>query len=135
MRLHRQRGFNLIEVVVTAGIIGILASIAYPSYISHIVKSNRAAAQAVLTDIAQKESQYVLDNRAYKAVSSSSDLTSLGVTVPSKVTDLYTISVTVDSSAPPAYTATATPVTGGRQVSDGTLTVNSAGARTPSDKW
>ena len=130
MHPRRQLGFTLVDLMVALAIVGILAGIAYPSYVSQIVKSNRAAAQAVLMDISQKQSEYLLDNRAY-----TTDIATLNVSIPSKVTDLYTIAITVDSTTPPFFTATATPITGGRQVSDGTLSINSAGAKTPADKW
>ena len=38
------RGFTLIELMVTVGIVAILATIAYTSYSSFIIKSRRAAA-------------------------------------------------------------------------------------------
>lgn len=125
-----QRGFSLIELMVTVAIVGILASIAYPAYTSNVVKSNRAAAQSVLMEIAQKQSQYVVDNRTY-----AGDVATLGVTVPAKVSALYGIAISVPSSTPPSFTVTATPVSGGRQSDDGALSINSAGAKTPSDKW
>jgi type IV pilus assembly protein PilE len=125
-----QRGFSLIELMVTVAVVGILASIAYPAYTSNVIKSNRASAQAVLMEIAQKESQYVVDNRTY-----AGDVSTLGVTVPTKVSDLYAIAISVPSTTPPSFTVTATPVSGGRQASDGTLSINSAGAKTPTDKW
>lgn len=127
---YAARGFTLIELMIAVAVVGILAAIAYPAYTSNIVKSNRASAQAVLMEIAQKQSQYVVDNRAF-----ASDLTTLGVTVPDKVANLYTISVAAPSTTPPSFTVTATPVSGKRQADDGTLTINSAGAKTPSDKW
>ena len=42
---RRASGFTLVEMLIAVTIIGILASIAYPSYQQYIVKGNRAAAQ------------------------------------------------------------------------------------------
>lgn len=130
MRLRRNIGFTLVDLMVALAIVGVLAGIAYPSYVKQIVKSNRAAAQAVLMEIAQKQSEYLLDNRAY-----ASDVDTLHVSVPSKVSGLYTITITASASSPPSFTAKATPIAGGKQESDGELTINSAGAKTPADVW
>ena len=45
MQKSRQIGFTLIELMITVAIVGILAAVAYPSYTTHITKSNRRAAQ------------------------------------------------------------------------------------------
>ncbi len=49
----RTAGFTLVEVVITVAIVGILAAIAYPSYISQIQKVRRADVQTVLMQNAQ----------------------------------------------------------------------------------
>jgi type IV pilus assembly protein PilE len=124
---RRRKGFTLIELMITVAIIGILASIAYPSYTAHVRKSNRAAAQAHLMEIAQRQSQYVMDNRAYGS------LAEISVTTPSSVSDYYTITVTPVAGPPPSYTATATAK--GSQLADGNLTIDHTGAKTPPGKW
>lgn len=50
--MHRQKGITLIELMMALAIVGILASIAYPSYQQHLVKSRRADAQAALLELA-----------------------------------------------------------------------------------
>jgi len=126
----RQRGFTLVELVVTVAIIGLLASIAFPNYMEYVKKGRRAAAQSHLMDVAQRQQQYLLDTRSYAA-----DLSTLNVTTPSDVSSYYTISITVGDSGPPSFTATATPVAGSAQASDPTLTLTNTGAKTPADKW
>lgn len=66
-------GFTLVEVVVTIGLIGILAVISYPAVSSYIKNYNfRAAARDVLTAAMQTRSNAVRDN-TYWAVSINPD--------------------------------------------------------------
>ncbi|WP_046006674.1 type IV pilin protein [Pseudoalteromonas rubra] len=67
-----EQGFTLIEMMITIAILGILASIAYPSYSEYVRRAARAEAAATLLDAANKQEQYFVDNRQY--ASSLADL-------------------------------------------------------------
>ncbi|WP_125560241.1 type IV pilin protein [Pseudoalteromonas rubra] len=67
-------GFTLIEMMITIAILGILASIAYPSYSEYVRRAARAEAAATLLDAANKQEQYFVDNREY-----ASSLAALGL--------------------------------------------------------
>jgi type IV pilus assembly protein PilE len=127
--IQRARGFTLIELLVTVAIIGILAAIAFPAYGKYVVRSNRAAAQSYLMDLAQAEAQFMADSRSY------AELADLHVAAPRAVTEKYTVAITLVEGPPPGFTITATPIAGTNQASDGALTINNAGARTPETKW
>ncbi len=128
--MRRTGGFTLIELMITVAVVAILAAIAYPSYLSYLVRSNRAAAQSALMDIAQREQQYLLDARAY-----APDLATLNVALASGVSAHYTVAIALTAGPPPGFVATATPIPGTRQAADGALSIDQAGVKTPLDKW
>jgi len=127
MKTHN--GFSLIELMVAVVIVGILAAVAFPSYQSHLVKGNRAAAQAFMLDVENRQKQYLLDARSYAA-----DLATLGMAMPADVSGFYAVTIAA-SATPPAFEIKATPVAGTRQEADGELILHSDGTKTPADKW
>lgn len=131
------RGFTLIELMVATAIIAILATIAYPLYLHQLVEARRSAAEATLMDIAQREQQYVLDQRAYAyGASTSAVSTNLNATIPSNVQQFYQISVAQGATTtPPSFVATAAPIAGSAQGSDVTLTIDQTGSKQPTGTW
>jgi len=135
MRRIKQTGFTLMELMITVAIVAILARIAYPAYMSHIIKGNRASAKAQMLDLANREQQFLLANRAYAPYSGTSSVVASGFALPNEVSSYYTPSITIATTTVPAFTITFAPISGTVQASDGTLTLNSDGAKAPADKW
>ena len=125
----RRGGFTLIELMITVAVIGILAAVAYPSYQSYLVKSNRRAAQAFMMDVSNKQKQFLIDSRSYAAT-----VAALGMSAPPEVDNHYVVTIGTAAS-PPAFTVTATPKASSPQANDGTLTLSDTGAKGPAGKW
>ncbi len=125
----RTRGFTLIELMVAVAIIAILAAIAYPSYMDYLRKGRRASAQTFISEIANREQQYLLDARNYAVSGDATAVATLGLAVPPDVTPYYTIRIDpAVPTLPPSFSIVATPIS--TQVPDGALTLDNQGSKT-----
>ena len=133
----RHRGFTLMELMIVAAIVAILAAIAVPSYSLYLKQSRRSDTESTLLDIAQREQQYLLDQRASAATTAA-----LGVTPPADVAQFYNIQICQTATpcnppggAPPTFVVIATPIAGTAQAGDYTLTLDNTGVRSPAAAW
>lgn len=109
----RQKGFTLIELMVTVAIVGIIAAVAYPSFLKSSQKGRRTDAKGSLTQYSQALERCYTEYGFYKS-SSCSVLTTLQgagyntahsyyvVTAPSVTSTTYTLAATAVSPGPQA---------------------------------
>lgn len=128
--LSLQRGFSLIELMITIAIIAILASVTYPSYQQYVIRSNRSEMQQFLLDIANREEEFLLNNRLY-----TTNLSDLSLSLPARLQSLYSAPTITKTDSPPSYSISAAPKNGSIQASDPALGLTSQGVKTPADKW
>ena len=121
------KGYSLIELMVVVAIIGVLAAIAYPSYIDYIYRSRRIDAQSIILNIQLLQEKYRVNHPTYGA------LANLG-SIPSS--DYYTFAVSGTSAT--AYTITANAKSGTSQANDTgctTMAIDQASTKSPAECW
>jgi len=127
--MRQARGFTLVELMIVVVVVAILAAIAYPSYTQYVTKGKRSAAQAAMMDLANRQQQYLLANRRF---GTKDEMEGGGFVLPTEVAATHTYTVDVGTGSLPTFTLTFTPKA---PFTDVTLTLDSEGRRTPSDKW
>lgn len=129
-----QRGFTLIEMMIVVALIGILASIAYPSYQNYVIKTKRADMMSEMHNIASQIESRKLAQGGYKAI--SRDIKAeFAVGYPRQGTALYDLAINPIPLTPPdneltsKWIITATPITGTQMANDGSMTLNYLGIK------
>jgi type IV pilus assembly protein PilE len=125
--MKRQAGVTLIELITVVTIVAILASIAVPSYLSYVVRTQRSAAKACLSEYAQLMERFYTSNLTYIGAAPSP-----GCRTDGGLDQRYTFDVGTPTQK--TYTATATP-TGVQATKDakcGALSITQDGTRSVS---
>lgn len=128
----KQLAFTLVELMIVVVIIGVLTSIAVPSYRQYVIKSARSAAKADILNLAQTEERYYTNNNAYLALAAPPAITDWKNYSGSSMADRkYDITVAVVAN-PASYTITATPANNFSDPECGVLSLDSTGVKTNS---
>lgn len=134
-------GFTLVEVVISAAIIMILAAIAWPSYAGYVVRSKRVEAMGALTEIMQQQERLYSRRNRYAAYSRDDNPDGLrwhsaaapersSHEISARACDGQSLTACVELVAVPGTPAVDTSY---RDPACGTLTLNSQGVRLPQD--
>lgn len=133
------KGFTMVELMIVVVIIAIISTVAYPSYVGHIKRSNRVTAQGDLYAYRNAMQRFFADNNTYMgaavagANSGTPDPNVFPPTSPVSSSDIsYNLTYVASAGPPMSFILTATPA--GVQSSDkcGTLTLNDTNVKTVS---
>jgi type IV pilus assembly protein PilE len=134
---NKMRGMTLIELVVVMAIVGVLASIAIPSYRQYLLRSHRAEAKSALLNLAAAQEKFYLQANTYAGAALLDDAPPAGLGLPATtVNGHFTVAITAADDE--SFSATATAAGGQAQDSHcATFTINQAGTRsaTSADCW
>jgi len=126
----KTKGFTLIELMIVVAIIGILATIAYPSYQEQVKSSRRADAKGALAGLASAMERHSTANNTYLGAGTTGGNTGAPTIFPDEApldgsTKFYDL--TIQAASATTYTLRATPKNG--QVGDGYLELLSTGQK------
>ena len=125
--MRAQKGFTLIELMISVVIIGIIASIAYPSYQEYILQTWRTASGSCLLEMAQRMERRYTTTFSY-VLANQNEVLGIPCATDNDIDSRYTFSFNGNPTAT-SFALRAAPK--GAQSSDGcgTITVNQAGAK------
>lgn len=135
----KHSGFTLIELMITVAIIGILTSIALPSYQAHVTKTQRTDAQGALSSFSVAMERYFAANNTYVGAATGGTTAATAAPAAPKTTvfanqspldqstKLYNLTIQAETAT--TYTLRAAPITGTGQAADGIIQLSSIGLR------
>ena len=121
------RGITLMELMIVLVIVGIMATLAYPSYREFAARAKRNEAKSALLQIATMQERFYLQNNTY-----TTDMTSLGFPVAGNfTTDSGTYRVNVTAADANNFAANALYLNADNEAGKcGTFQIDGRGAKT-----
>lgn len=125
---RRSSGFTLVEVMIVVVVVGILAAIAYPSYLEHVRQTRRAEVTALMLENAQLLERHYTRYGAYD----TGTISGLATQAPASGDAVYALALVTGTDS---YTITATAESGGVMAGDicASYSLDEVGRRTPSE--
>ncbi len=102
-KVIQNKGFTLIEILIVIAILGIIAAIAYPSYLDSVVKARRSDARTALLDLSQRIERFYSENNTYTGAAAA-----VGGTPQMSDENWYQVTINVTGGGT-GYTLTAAP--------------------------
>lgn len=132
-----QLGVTLMELVIVAVIIGLIAAFGIPTYKQYILKSNRAEAKTALLALAAEQERYYMQNNTYAPNGDLSDDPPVGLGIPA-ITERGKYTLVIESADQAGFVANA--IATGDQAKDthcATFTINETQTKTATntDCW
>lgn len=123
--MKNEKGFTLVELMITVLVVGILASIAIPNYRDYVRKSKRAEARTALMQAAMNMERYFSSNNIYSGATA-------GTVFPSR-SEANNYSISLGDVTDQTYSLVATPLGGQANDPCGKLIINQAGQKSVVD--
>ena len=122
------RGFSLLELLITLVVAGLLASLAYPSYLNHVRNAQRVEVSALLMENAQRLERLYASSGRYD----QGDVAGLHGQSPARGRAVYRLAVQRQAQT---FVLTAVAEAEGIMAADAcaSYSLNQAGQRTPAD--
>ncbi|WP_218946376.1 MULTISPECIES: type IV pilin protein [Acinetobacter] len=133
VKIGKQIGFTLLELMIIVAVVAILAAIAIPNYSEYVKRGNRVDVQTHIMNVAQNLETYRLVNHSFFGA----NLTQLGgATYPLNnpyyqltLTDMSGVAFTNAQANLQSWLLVARPIATGRQKGTGAISLNSAGVK------
>lgn len=121
----KERGFSLVELMVSVAIIAVIAAVAVPIYTNQSQRTYIAEVQGDLLDCGQSLERLASREWSYSAGDAGGGLVAAAVCDPASVrSGRYTMAINADRDG---FTLTATPVVDGAMDDSGIVSIDQAG--------
>jgi type IV pilus assembly protein PilE len=134
---RRNRGFSLIELLITVAVAAVIVAVAIPSYRNYVMRASRADATGALLRLAANQERFYLANNTYAGDDQMADAPPAGLGISGTERGFYELEIAPHADGlQVGYTATATAVAGEDQAADvdcAVFSVNEQGLRKAED--